>query len=147
MWSPDARTLYYVSDRSGSDELWAHESDGRARQLTSLHGGRVLWPSISRDGRMIAFERGMKLWTYDVAAGTTHELPIVPRGLPDVVTQRHIALANRFTALSLSPDGKKIAFVGRGRVFAASAVEGGSAQIVTTHDDAAYDVPVWAPKS
>ena len=147
MWSPDARTLYYVSDRSGSDELWEHESDGHARQLTSLHGGRVLWPSVSRDGRLIAFERGMRIWTYDVAAGTTHELPIVPRGLPDVVTERHVVLANRFTGLSLSPDGKKIAFVGRGRVFAASAIEGGNAQIVTTHDDAAYDVPIWAPNS
>ncbi len=147
MWSPDAHTLYYVSDRSGSDELWARGGDGHARQLTSLHGGRVLWPTVSRDGRLIAFERGMKIWTYDVSAGTTHELPIVPRGLPDVVTQRHLTLANRFTALSLSPDGKKIAFVGRGRVFAAAAADGGNAQIVTTHDDAAYDVPVWAPNS
>jgi Tol biopolymer transport system component/C-terminal processing protease CtpA/Prc len=147
MWSPDERTLYYVSDRSGSDELWAHGSDGHARQLTSLHGGRVLWPSVSRDGRLIAFERGMKIWTYDVAAGTAHELQIVPRGLSDVVTQRHVTLTNRFTSLSLALDGKKIAFVGRGRVFAAGAAEGGNAQIVTAHDDAAYDVPVWAPDS
>jgi Tol biopolymer transport system component/C-terminal processing protease CtpA/Prc len=147
MWSPDARTLYFVSDRSGSDELWAREADGHARQLTSLHGGRVLWPTVSHDGRLIAFERGMNIWTYDVAAGTTRELPIVPRGLPDIVTERHLTLANRFTSLSLSPDGKKIAFVGRGRVFAAGATEGGNAQIVTTRDDAAYDVPVWAPDS
>ncbi len=147
MWSADGRTLYFVSDRSGSDELWARGADGRARQLTSLKGGRVLWPSISRDGRLIAFERAMRIWTYDVDAGTTRELSIAPRGLPDVVTQHHVTQANRFSALALSPDGKKLAFVARGRVFAASAQEGGAAQLATTRDDAAYDLPVWAANS
>jgi Tol biopolymer transport system component len=147
MWSPDGRTLYFVSDRSGSDELWARGVDGRARQLTSFKGGRVLWPSISHDGRMIAFERGLRIWTYDVDARTTRELSIVPRGLPDVVTQRHVTQTNRFSALALSPDGKKLAFVGRGRVFAASAQDGGEAQLVTTHANAAYDLPVWAAGS
>jgi tricorn protease len=147
MWSPDGRTLYFVSDRSGSDELWAHGADGRLRQLTALRGGRVLWPSISRDGRLIAFERAMKIWTYDVDSGAARELAIVPRGLPDVVGERHLTLTNRFTALSLAPDGKKIAFVGRARVFAASAQDGGDAQLVTPHGEAAYDLPVWAPGS
>lgn len=147
MWSPDARTLYYVSDRSGSDELWAHSADGRSRQLTSLHGGRVLWPTVSRDGRTIAFERDMKIWTYDVDGGAVRELPIVPRGVNDVAVSRHATLAAGFGALSLSPDGKKIAFVARGRVFAASATEGGSAQPVTQRDDAAFDEPIWSPNS
>ncbi len=147
MWSSDAGTLYFVSDRSGSDELWARGGDGRPRQLTSLHGGRVLWPTISRDGRLIAFERAMKIWTCDAASGATHELSILPRGLPDVVTQYHVSLANRFTALSMSPDGKKIAFIARGRVFAASASDGGNAQLVTGNDESSYDLPVWAPDS
>jgi tricorn protease len=147
MWAPDGRTLYFASDRSGSDELWAHGADGRLRQLTSLKGGRVLWPTVSRDGKLIAFERAMKIWTYDVDSGATRQLAIVPRGLPAVLTQRHVTQASRFTSLALSPDGKKIAFVGRGRIFAASATDGGAGQLVTTHDDAAYDVPVWAPGS
>ncbi|HEY0393668.1 MAG TPA: S41 family peptidase [Candidatus Elarobacter sp.] len=146
MWSPDGGTLYFVSDRGGSDDLWARGADGRLRKLTSLGGGRVLWPTISRDGRTIAFERAMKIWTYDVASGAARELSIVPRGLPDVVAQRHLALTNRFSALSVAPDGKKLAFVGRARVFAASA-EGGEALLVTPHGDAAYDLPVWAPGS
>ena len=148
MWSPDGKTLYFVSDRAGSDELWSRSSDGKLRQLTTLHDGRVLWPTIARDGKLIAFERAMRIWTYDVASGTTHELPITPRGLPDaVVGARHLTLSNRFSALDLSPDGKKLAFVGRGRVFAASASDGGESQLVTMHDGAAYDLPTWAPGS
>jgi Tol biopolymer transport system component/C-terminal processing protease CtpA/Prc len=147
MWSPDGRTLYFVSDRSGSDNLWARGADGRMRKLTSFTSGRVLWPSISRDGHAIAFERGMRIWTYDVDGGAARELAIVPRGLPDVAGERHLTLANRFSALDLSPDGKKLAFVARGHVFAAAAQEGGAAQLVTSRGDAAYDVPVWAPGS
>ncbi len=147
MWSPDGRTLYFVSDRSGSDQLWAHDADGRLRRLTSLAAGRVLWPAISRDGRTIAFEHEMRIWTYDVDGGIARELSIVPRGLPDVVTQRHLTLAARFSALDLAPDGKKLAFVARGRVFAAASQEGGAAQLATPRGDAAYDLPVWAPGS
>ena len=144
MWSPDGRTLYFVSDRGGSDNLWARGADGRARRLTAFSAGRVLWPTISRDGRTIAFERGMRIWTYDVDAGSARELTIVPRGLPDVVLQRHATLTNRFTALSLAPDGKKLAFVARAHVFAASAQEGGEAQLVTPGAGAAFDLPVWS---
>jgi len=147
MWSSDGRTLYFVSDRSGSDELWMRGADGRVRQLTALHGGRVLWPTIAHDGRLIAFERGMKIWTYDIDAGTAHELTIEPRGLSDVAAERHFTLTNQFSALSLAPDGKKIAFVARGRVFAAGTQEGGEAQLVTTHAGAAYDLPVWSAGS
>ncbi|MBV8581305.1 MAG: PD40 domain-containing protein [Candidatus Eremiobacteraeota bacterium] len=147
MWSPDGKTLYFVSDRSGSDELWSRTSDGKLRQLTTLHDGRVLWPTIARDGSLIAFERAMRIWTYDVASGAVRELPITPRGLPAVLGTRHLTLSNRFSALGLSPDGKKVAFVGRGRIFAASAQDGGESQLVTPNDEAAYDLPVWAAGS
>jgi tricorn protease len=144
MWSPDGATLYFVSDRSrnGSDQLWAR-SGGRARQLTQFGAGRVLFPSISRDGRTIAFERDLRIWTYDVAGGTTHELSIERRGLSNLTPPTHLTVGSRFSALSVSPDEKKIAFVGRGRVFAASA-EGGDAQAVPSEAAAAADLPVWA---
>ncbi|HZO95490.1 MAG TPA: S41 family peptidase [Candidatus Baltobacteraceae bacterium] len=148
MWSPDGRTLYFVSDRSGSDQLWSRGSDGRLKQLTSLAGGEdVLWPTISRDGRTIAFEHAFGIWTYDVASGATQRLAIEPRGIPDVTQPQRVTLASQFTALDLSPDGKKVAFVARGHVFAADAAQGGEALEATTHEDAAYDLPVWSKDS
>ena len=147
MWSADGRTLYFVSDRDGGDQLWAR-SDGRVRKLTSLAGReRVLWPTISRDGRTIAFEHEFGIWTYDTAGGETKRLAIVPRGLPSHAEPQHLIQTSRFAALDLAPDGKKLAFVARGRVFAAGAREGGAAQPVTTHAGAAYADPVWAPGS
>ncbi len=147
MWSPDGRTLYFVSDRDGGDELYAR-SEGRVRKLTALAGReRMLWPTVSRDGRTIAFEHELGIWTYDTASGETKHLAIAPRGLPSHAEPQHLTQTSRFAGLDLAPDGKKLAFVARGRVFAAGAKEGGEAQPVTTHAGAAYAEPVWAPGS
>jgi tricorn protease len=146
MWSPDGRTLYFVSDRSGNDELWAEEG-GHFRQLTTLHGETVLWPTISRDGKLITFEHGMGLWTYDVQTGTTRKLTIALQGLADVTASQHVVEVGNFSGLSLSPDGKKIAFVARGHIFAADAQNGGDAQLVVSTQAAADALPVWAPGS
>jgi Tol biopolymer transport system component/C-terminal processing protease CtpA/Prc len=142
MWSPDGRTLYYVSDRSGSDELWANTGGG-ARQVSALHGESVLWPTISRDGKLIAFEHAMAIWTYDPASGTTRRLAIDLRGLPDVTTPRFGMQLSGFSGLGLSPDAKKIAFVARGQIFAASAQDGSDAEPVPSTTIAADHLPVW----
>ena len=58
MWSSDGATLYFVSDRSGNENLWTRPAaGGETRQVTKFTSGRVLWPSISSDGKTIAFER------------------------------------------------------------------------------------------
>ena len=146
MWSPDGATLYYVSDRGGSDQLWERR-DGRTRALTALPAGRILWPTISRDGHTIAFERNLALWTFDTATAAVRELPIETRGLPATLQLAHQTLTGSFGAFDLSPDGKKLAFVARGTVFAADATDGGDAQAIVARTAAAGDEPVWASDS
>ncbi len=146
MWAPNGATLYYVSDRGGSDQLW-EARDGHTRALTNLPAGRVLWPTISRDGRTIAFERDLAIWTYDTATGATRELAIEPRGLPATLPTTHQTQSSRFGAFDLSPDGKKLALVARGAVFAADASDGGDARALPQRELAAADEPVWASDS
>jgi tricorn protease len=146
MWSPDGRTIYYVSDRTGNENLWSVAPGGKPRQLTSFTTDRVLWPTISRDGRAIAFERDFGIWTYDIASGQTKHLEITRRGALAHPTTDHVSLDSRFGALVLSPDGRKIAFTARGQVFAASARDGGQAQRVT-HTHANESSPVWSADS
>jgi tricorn protease len=135
MWSADGRTLYYVSDRSGTENLWRHPLGGKPEPLTTFRDGRVLWPTISADGRTIAFERDFGVWTLDLASGRSSEVPIVLRGLAAGPGLEHLRLTDGFRDLALSPDGRKIAFV----------AHGDATPITRTPADERQ--PVWSPDS
>ena len=119
LWAPDGQGLYFVSDRDGMENLWFQPLEGApARQLTDFGEGRLLWPAISRDGRTIVFERDFGIWRMDVGSGAI--APLVIRVRPDTkFTPVRVATYSReLTELELSPDGKKVAFVARGEIFA-----------------------------
>jgi len=151
MWSADGRTLFFMSDRDGAENLWSRPAvpGGAERKLTDFKGGRLLWPSISADGTRIAFEREFGIWTLDISGATAppaKAVPITRRGAitpPDVERLRS---TSQFSDLALSADGRKVAFVSRGEIFAAGAREGGDAVRVTA-TAAAESAPVWSPDS
>jgi Tol biopolymer transport system component len=56
-YSPDGKTIAFVSDRSGSRELWTMHSDGSdPRQLTHFDGVLIGSPRWSHDGTYLAFD-------------------------------------------------------------------------------------------
>jgi Tol biopolymer transport system component/C-terminal processing protease CtpA/Prc len=147
MWSPDGATIYFMSDGSGSENLWSRAaSGGEPRQLTRFASGRLLWPAISADGQAITFERDFGVWTYDVASGQAHQVNVALRGAPAGPGTEHLTLTNGIQQLALSPDAKKVAFVVHGEVFAASAKDGGDAARVTETPGAEEQI-AWAPDS
>ena len=146
MWSADGRSLFYVSDRDGHENVWVRPLGGTSRAVTSFRDGRVLWPTISYDGRTIVFERDFAIWTLDPASGASHRVPITLRGASASTPSTHLTLTSQFQSLALSPDGRKVAFVAHGEVFAAPAKEGGDAARVTTTPGAEAQL-AWAPDS
>src|ERR1700742_2164216 len=52
MWGGDGRSIYYVSDSNGPQNIWSQAIGGQAKQITRFKDGRVLWPNISYDGRV-----------------------------------------------------------------------------------------------
>ena len=130
MYTADGEMLYFVSDRSGEQNLWVKPSSGAARTVTSFSNGRVLWPTMSVGGH-IAFERDFGIWLYDPASHAAREIPISLRGAALVDPVEHLSLTSNFTNLAISPDARKVAFVARGDIFAASASDGGDAARVT----------------
>jgi Tol biopolymer transport system component len=51
-YSPDGRWISFMSQRSGTDEIWICESDGSGtRQLTSFGGAAIYGPSGLRTAR------------------------------------------------------------------------------------------------
>ncbi|MCZ7555082.1 MAG: S41 family peptidase [Bacteroidia bacterium] len=76
-WSPDGKTIAYVSDQSGEYEIWLRPADNTspARQLTSGSRGWIFSVQWSPDGRRIAFaDKARGLCIADVATGAVREL-------------------------------------------------------------------------
>jgi tricorn protease len=147
MWSADGRTVFFVSDRSGSENVWSKGiAGGEPRAVTTFRNGRVIWPTISYDGRTILFERDLAVWSLNVGSGKATQVPITLRGASAVPGVEHQSLTSGFQSLALAPDGKKIAFVAHGDVFAASARDGGDATRVTMSPELEAEL-TWAPDS
>ncbi|HEX8072907.1 MAG TPA: S41 family peptidase [Pyrinomonadaceae bacterium] len=154
MWSADGRKVFYVSDRlvgrgdTGAQNIWVTTpgAAGGMRRLTNFTDGRVLWPSISYDGREIVFEHEFRLWRVDTESGKASEIAVTRRGAPAGPAVEHVRVSDQLRELQLAPDGKKLAFVVRGEVFAASAADGGDAARVTNSPADEYQI-AWSPDS
>jgi Tol biopolymer transport system component/C-terminal processing protease CtpA/Prc len=147
MWSRDGKRLYYMSDRSGDENIWTMSTAANdAKAVTNFKSGRVLWPSISYDGSAIVFERDLGIWRLDTATNSAKQIPIVLQGVAAAPLIEHRRLTDRFSEFALSPDGKKFAFVVRGEIFAAPSKEPGDALRITNTPAAEFN-PIWSTDS
>jgi tricorn protease len=146
MWSADGKNLFYVSDKSSAQNIWVKPVQGQARQVTQFKDGRVLWPTMSYDGRLMVFERNFGIWKFDPTNNQTSEIKITRRGVATGTSVEHLTLNNQFQEMALSPDGRKVAFIVRGEIFAASAKDGGDATRVTNTLTAESNI-IWSPDS
>jgi len=146
MWTPDGADVVYVSDRSGSENLWRQSADGGpARALTTFDDGRVLFPRSAADTDLIVFERDFGIWSMRLD-GSPGPVAVELRGAPQRAMIEHVSISSGFGDLALSPDGKKVAFVARGEVFAAGIETAGQATRVTRTSAAESEI-TWAPDS
>lgn len=147
MWSADGSKIFYVSDRSGTQNIWSQPLKGQPKQLTNFTSGRTLWANISYDGKQIVFEHDFKIWTLDAEGGANaKEIAINLRGLAAGNANERKNFSGQINEFSLSPDGKKVAVVAHGEVFAASSTDGGEA-VRVTETAAAESFAVWSPDS
>lgn len=147
MWSADGAALYYMSDQSGTENLWKLPvAPGSApQQVTKFTDGRLLWPSIGKSGKAIVFERGFGIWKLDTATGQAAPVPITLLGAPAAARPQH-EVETSFDSFALSADGKKVVFAAHGELFAATTKEGGQGQRLT-HTVSAESQEAWSPDS
>jgi tricorn protease len=69
-WSPDGRSVAYMSDRSGEDEIYVMPQDGlgKEQQITSGYKGFKFLPGWSPDSKKLAWaDKDLNLWWIDVS--------------------------------------------------------------------------------
>ncbi len=146
MATADGSRVYFVSDRSGQQNIWLLPKGGQPRALTNFTDGRVLWPSLSYDGQEIVFERNFKLWKMKTDGGRPQEVTVTLRGASPSPSIERVNLSTQIGEMAVSPDGKKVAVVSRGEIFAGSSKEGGEAARVT-RTVAPESFVSWSPDS
>jgi len=107
-FAPDGKSIVFVSDRSGSENLWLVDPDGkRVRPLTRGNAQAFVSPDFTPDGQYVVTSKGGDLWLYHMGGGSGLRLTGVtppptgggPGGGP--------APAN-FMGASVSPDNRYI---------------------------------------
>jgi tricorn protease len=147
MWGADGGTIHFMSDRSGAENLWSAAKDGGQEvQLTSFDDGRLLWPSISADGRIIAFERDFGIWTLDVASRAVRRLDIRLMGAVEAPIAEMKRETQGWSGIAVAPDGRKWAFIAGGDVWATTMDGGVPATRVTRTPEAESDI-AWTADS
>lgn len=121
VWAPGHDVIYYLSERSGSFNVWRMPlaNPGGAEQVTHHERHPVRFLTASEGGDLSYFYDGE---IYRLAAGDAEpgRVPIeidTERGTSAVTLER---LTEGATEFAVSPDGREIAFVVRGEVFVTS---------------------------
>lgn len=146
MWSPDGESIYFLSDRDGITNVWVMpQSGGDARKVSDLPADGAAFGSIARDGSKLACYLDGYIYTIDPETGKTGRLDIF--ALSDV--KRNDYEPETYTSdaseMALSPDGKQLAFVVRGELFAMKAIGGKAMRLTRTA--ARESDAVWSPDS
>jgi tricorn protease len=96
-WSPDGKFIALISDKSGSDEIWICDPDGKGlKKITELDNekGALLW---TPDSKLLLYTAAdKKLYGYSVADAKT-----------SVITSSEVG---RIGSVAVSPDSKWVSF-------------------------------------
>jgi len=85
-------------------------------RLTSFKDS-IKYPQVSADGSKVVFEKGYRLFIYDVAGNSTHNLNVTLNVNKKLNLAKDFNVSGKIGYFDVSPDKKKIAFVSRGELF------------------------------
>ena len=89
-YSPDGRSIAFVSDENGTDNIWIADAGGaRPRRLTDVKRAIVVSPEWARDGRAVfatvVTDRIAELWRFDATTGAGEKVVPNQNGTPSLL--------------------------------------------------------------
>jgi tricorn protease len=132
VWAPDGNSYYYLSERSGSFNVWRAGLEPRAKpvQLTTHRGAPVRFLSVACDGTFVYGLDG-DIWRWPAGARAAERVPV---RLPAPATTQTAtgSLSAEPTELAVSRDGRQVAVIAGGEVFVLSPETGATRRITRT---------------
>ena len=130
VWSADEKSVYYLSEKSGSFNVWKMPLDkpGATRQITHFTKNPVRFLSKAADGTLsFGYEGELYTLASDTATPMKLDVSIAADALVPAV--ENVKLSDSATDMAVNPDGSEVALVVRGQVFVASSEFGNTRRI------------------
>ena len=119
IWSSDEQSFYYLSEKSGSFNVWKKTIAGKTPiQITFFENHPVRFLTMSDKGAM-SFSYDGELYTLQ-EGGEPQKLAIEINNDEDFNMKKLIDVKGEVSEMVLSPNGKEIAFVAHGEIFVTS---------------------------
>ncbi|WP_051203672.1 S41 family peptidase [Hugenholtzia roseola] len=131
VWGADGKTLYFLSERSGSFNIWKMDSQnpqGAAVQISQNEKHPIRFLTIA-DSEMLCYGYDGEIYTQ--LPNQAAKKVAIELYTDNLYNERQIkTLTSGATEFAVSPNGKEVAFVVRGEVFVTS-VEGKMSKRIT----------------
>lgn len=129
MWIGDE--IFFASDRDMTMNLFVYNTKtGQTEKVTNYTDYDVKFPSS--DGNTIVYEHGGYLYRLDPKTRQSEQIHITLNGENVYARTEQKHVANNLTAVSLSPNGKRLAVTARGEVFDVPVAKGVTRNITRT---------------
>lgn len=114
----------FISDRSGRMNLWSMNRDATDLKQHTHHRDFDI-ANASIDGDRVVYQLGPDLWIHDLLRATDSKIDIHLASDFDQMRERWISdPAAQVSSAAISPDGDRVVFTIRGRVFVVPAKQG-----------------------
>ncbi len=120
VYSPDQKSIYYLSEPSGSFNIYKLSLDNPAKneQITDFKTHPIRYLSIDNKGKL-CFTYNGDLYT-KMPNQEAEKLTVSIKNANKFNTTEIIPVSGEIEEMAISPNGKEIAYIIRGEVFAAS---------------------------
>ena len=133
VWAPDENSFFYLSEQSGSFNVWKLPLNGadKGQQITHLEKNPVRFLSTAQNGDLcFGYDGEIYLLPHGATEPNKVKIQIVVAG--NAPERQQVQLGDGATEIALSPNGKEIALVIRGDVYVASIEHGDTKRITNT---------------
>jgi tricorn protease len=133
VWAPDENAVYYLTEKSGSFNIWRMPitGSGTSEQITKFEKNPVRFLTVARNGDL-CFGFDGEIYTL-ISGAQQPEKVEIQIGVTDNEPATEIkGFGDNATEFALSPNGKEFAVVVRGDIYVAAVDQGQTKRITNT---------------